>query len=80
MAVAKWQDASGNWSHMRNFHPPKRADLKYWYREAAKALGSRIGVPTWEEAHRTRAAIDTETIIFELSYGTLYIARKQFLR
>jgi hypothetical protein len=74
MAVAKWLGVPENMGP-RNFHPPKRADLKYWYREARKVLHSRI--PEWQESFRTFAQIDTDTIIIEVRpHGTLFIARK----
>lgn len=76
MAVAKWQAASGDWIGPRNFHPPKRADLRYWYKSAQAGLHT---IPPWGESYRLNATVDERTIIFELGSGTLYISRKEWL-
>ena len=81
MAVARWIGKDGTGDHNygpRNFHPPKRADLRYWYKDARKVLHNRI--PEWLETYRANATVDVDTIIFELDTGTLYIARKAHVR
>ena len=83
MAVVQWIGDNGDKIGPRNLHPPKRADLKYWYRDARTCLvGKRVlnaRVPTWDEGLRLKAVVDTETITFTLPSGTLYIARKRYL-
>ena len=49
MAVAQWTGLPENIGP-RNFHPPKRSDLKHWYKAASKVLHDRI--PSWEEGLR----------------------------
>lgn len=79
MAVVRWLDPTKHWVGPRNFHPPKRADLKAWYREARKSLSDKL--PAWRESFYTRADITENSIAIDLGVdGVLYIARKQWLR
>lgn len=77
MAVVSAQKKhTGDWLGPRNFHPPKRADLKYWWREAKKGLST---LPDWEERMYTLAEITEDTIILDLGHMVVYIARKKHL-
>ncbi len=77
MAVIKAQYVhTGEWAGPRNFHPPKRADLKYWWREAKKGLPV---LPDWENGMYTLAEVTEDTIIFDLGHMVAYIARKKHL-
>ena len=80
MAVVKWVPSDTRIEPIgpRNFPPPKRADLRNWYKAAQKALNNK-SIPSWEENYRTKRTVDETTIIFELSTGTLYISRKRYL-
>lgn len=63
-----------------NFHPPKRSDLRYWWREAKRVCRS---LPDWEESFRAFATVDEDTIIFDLdkmNLGYVMIARKRHMR
>lgn len=77
MAVA-YYEVFGESFGPRNFHPPKRADLKYWYKEAKKGISQ---LPLWQESFRSVAKVDEEVITFDIPLeGILTIARKRNLR
>lgn len=81
MAVVRvWLAHEQRWTEPRNFHPPKRADLKYWWKEAKRGQPK---LPDWNEAFRTCADITTDTIIWTLQdiCGIdVWVARKKHLR
>lgn len=79
MAVANWVPWLDEIVYPRNFPPPKRADLKYWYKSAQKALLGTTKLPDWDESFRGVAKVDWDLITFELEGGTLYIVRKRSL-
>lgn len=76
MAVANYKLHGGDEYGPKDFPPPKRADLKYWYKSVRKTIRQ---LPEWQESFR-RAQVDVETIVFDLPDGTLFIARKRNLR
>lgn len=76
MAVISYREACGEWHGPRNFHPPKRADLRHWWKAAKKMLPI---LPEWHESFRALAIIDEGSIIWELSEGAIFISRKAHL-
>ena len=80
MAVAHFKQ--GEVSVERNFHPPKTATLKAWYKSASKAFGDAV-LPMWVDGFAGEADVSSETIIFGQSCRdgwTLMIARKAWSR
>ena len=80
MAVAEYQ-VNGKQVNVRGFHVPKRAaELKYWYKAAAKAIPQ---LPDYEAAFLVGADITVETIIMDWDRNgarhRLIIARKRQL-
>jgi hypothetical protein len=76
MAVAKLQKLDGSWTPPRNIHPPKEASIKGWYNSCQKLM---LHLPKWRYAQVQPVTVDAESIILEVSVGTLYISRKEWL-
>jgi hypothetical protein len=73
MAVASFDGT------IKEMPAPKRADVRYWYKEAVKVY--RGALPDWQESFRNNVDISEEVIMFYLpNDAILMIARKRHLR
>lgn len=80
MAVASFHQ-NGRQVAMRNFHPPKQATMRHWYKAATAQIDD---APDWRAVDMGAAVVDEDTIRYigrtnGLPWD-LFIARKRNLR